>query len=133
MIMPYPKRLPLRRMQVQWRQPNTFERGPLGKDFRVLRWAARFDEGEDGAVILQLTSRARLTRGDILQAVICMVLREDPDATIADLCDLAGCSRETAHRRKLAAYRINAAFDAEVAARRAVARRRPSRVLSSSP
>ncbi len=119
-----PKRVRLRRMRVQWRMPNTFERGPLGKDYRVLRWAARFDEGEDGTLVLQLVSRVRLTRGDVLQAVICMALREYPHATIADLCDLAGCSRETAHRRKLLAYKINADRDAEVAARRAVARRR---------
>jgi hypothetical protein len=123
---PFPKRLHIRRMQVQWRMPNRLEVGPLGESFAHIRWAARLADGEDGAVILQLTSRVRLTRADAIQAVICMALREHPDATISDLMDLAGCSREVAWRRKYLALQINADWDAKLAARRAVARRQSS-------
>ena len=57
-----------------------------------------------------------------IETVEGVVLWHFPDATIADLCDWAGCSRETAHWRRLLAYRINADWDAKLAARRAVAR-----------
>ena len=124
--MAFPKRLRRRRMQVQYRQPNRLEAGPFGESYAHLRWFAHMDEREDGELIVRLTSRTHPKRGDVLQAVICLVVRRWPNATIADLCDLAGCSRETAHRRKHLALQLNAEWDAQLAARRAVARRQRS-------
>jgi hypothetical protein len=121
--MPYPKRLHLRRMQVRWRQPNGFERSPLGDLYAEMRWSAHLDKGDHGEFIVRLTSRTQPPRGDVIQAVICLVVRRWPHATTADLMDLAGCSRETAWRRKQLAYRINAEYDAQLAARTAVTRR----------
>ena len=124
--MPMPKRVQLRRMQVQCRRPNRFEAAPLGKSYAQMRWSAHLVEGHEGELIVRLTSRTQPSRGDILQAVICCALRWDPDCSVSDLMDLAGCSRETAHRRKQLGIILNARYDARLAARRAVARRRPS-------
>jgi hypothetical protein len=131
--MAFPKRVQRRRIQVLFRRPNANERGPFGQSYADIRWYAEVHGRADGQVVVRLTSRSHPPRGVVLQAVICLALRIYPKATTADLCDLAGCSRETAHRRKLLAYKMNADWDALLAARRAVAKRRPSRVLSSSP
>jgi hypothetical protein len=123
--MPFPKRHPLRRIQVRFRRPYPGEVGPLGESF-ARSGAYRLTKRADGLLILELVARKRPERAVILQAVICAALRHFPEASTSDLMDLAGCSRETAHRRKMIAYRINADRDAQLAARRAVARRRPS-------
>jgi hypothetical protein len=131
--MPHPKRVQRRRIQVLFRRPNANERGPFGQSYADLGWYAEVRPVRaDGQVLVRLTSRAHPPRGEVLQALICMALRIFPEATTADLCDLAGCSRETAHRRKLRAYQINADWDAKVAARRAIAKQRPSRSASGS-
>ena len=113
--MPMPKRIRLKRIQVWYRQPNRFEQATLGQSYTQIRWSAHLDEGDDGELIVRLTSRTQPTRGDVLQAVICLMVRRWPNATISDLMDLAGCSRETAHRRKQLALQINAAYDARSA------------------
>jgi hypothetical protein len=122
--MPFPKRHPLRRIQARFRRPHMGEVGPLGESFARITCTYRLTRRANGVLILEVVARKRPERAVILQAMLCAVLRHFPEATTADLCDWAGCSRETAHRRKLLAYKINADRDAEVAARRAVARRR---------
>jgi hypothetical protein len=122
--MPYPKRLPRRPMQVRFRRPRRGEVGPLGESFARIACTYLLTRRADGVLILQVVARQRPARAVMLQAMLCEALRHFPEATIADLCDWAGCSRETAHRRKLLAYQINAAWDAKVAARTAASARR---------
>ncbi len=111
--MPYPKRLRLHRMQVIFRRPNANERGPLGESYADIPWSASLEERADGRLILRLTSHTHPSHSDA--GVVCRF----PDATTADLMDLAWCSRETAHRRKYLARQINAAYNAKRAAMRA--------------
>jgi hypothetical protein len=114
--MPYPKRVPLRRMQVRFRRPYQGEVGPLGESFARIACTYRRTQRADGVLILKVVARKRPERAVLLQALLCAALRHFPEATIADLCDWAGCSRETAHRRKQLALQLNAAYDAKRAA-----------------
>jgi hypothetical protein len=122
--MPYPKRLPRRPMQVRFRRPYQGEVGPLGESFARIACTYRLTKRADGVLILKVVARQRPERAVILQAMLRAALWHFPEATIADLCDWAGCSRETAHRRKQLALKLNAEWDAKVAARRAASARR---------
>ena len=124
--MPFPKRLHLRPMQVRFRRPHKGEVGPLGESFAQIVCTYGLTRRADGVLILQVVACKRPERASILQAMLCAAVRRFPEATIADLCDWAGCSRETAHRRKHLALQLNAEWDAKVAARRAGAKRQQS-------
>ena len=129
--MAYPKRLHLRPMQVRFRRPYQGEVGPLGESYARIACTYRLTRRADGVLILQVVARKRPARAIILQALLCAALRHFPQASIADLCDWAGCSRETAHRRKHLALQINAEWDAKVAARRAASASGSQRQRSS--